>query len=106
MDLTSLYVSQRQLRSPAQLCALIAAIRDGDPIPPSEDDDGSFQIEDGHHRATAYVLAGRDLLEPHEYIVIPRERRRPRFGGIADLLNRVRKQFADKREACASKSIV
>ncbi len=68
------------------------SVRHHEPIPPvllSEDDDGTVQVEDGHHRVTAYWLAGRERLEPYEYILIPRERRRPRFGGVADLLARV-----------------
>lgn len=92
MDLSKLFVSQRKLRSPGQLCALIRSIRDGARVPPilvTEDDDGSMQIEDGHHRATAYLLSGRKKLESHEYVLMPRERRRPRFGRIKDLIERV-----------------
>lgn len=92
MDLSILFVSQRKLRSPGQLRALISSILAGDPIPLillSEDDDGSVQVEDGHHRAVAYVLSGRERLETHEFILLPRERRRPRFGRITDLILRV-----------------
>lgn len=92
MDLHKLFVSQRKLRAPAQLRSLIDSIRSGDAIPPiliSEDDDGSVQIEDGHHRATAYVMAGRASLEPHEYLLVIRERRRPRFGTIKSLIARI-----------------
>lgn len=93
MDLQTLYVSQRRLRNPGQLPRLIAAVCASDPLPPiliSEDDDGSLQLEDGHHRALAYVLAGRARLERGEYVLIPRERRRPRFGRLVDLAVRVR----------------
>jgi hypothetical protein len=91
MDLTKLFVSQRRLRTPEQVRGLIESIDRGDLLPPillSEDDDGTIQIEDGHHRATAYWLAGRIRLEFHEYLLLPRERRRPRFGRIPDLISR------------------
>lgn len=93
MDLSNLFVSQRRLRSPAQVAGLITCVLHGEPLPPillSEDEDGSVQIEDGHHRATAFWLSGRAHLEPHEYVLFPRTRRRPRFGRIADLVARVR----------------
>lgn len=91
MDLTQLFVSQRKLRNPGQIPGLIASILNGDLLPAillSEDDDGSIQIEDGHHRATAYLLSGRTQLRFHEYLLLPRERIRPRFGRIADLIAR------------------
>jgi len=92
MDLTTLFVSQRQLRNPAQVRDLVAAVLNQDPIPPilvSEDDDGSLQVEDGHHRLVAYRLAGRTTLARAEYVLIVRTRRRPRFGGVDALLRRV-----------------
>jgi hypothetical protein len=93
MELSTLFVSQRKLRAPGAVAALMACVRGGDLLPPillSEDDDGSVQIEDGHHRATAFWLCGCTRLEPHEYLLLPRTRRRPRFGRIADLVARVR----------------
>lgn len=87
-----MFVSQRKLRDPEQLSSLVLAVLAGDPLPPlllSEDDDGTVQIEDGHHRASAYWLAGRRQLRFEEYVLWPRARRRPRFGRIADLLSRV-----------------
>jgi len=70
-----MFVSQRKLRAPAQLHRLVESIQRYDPIPPvllSEDDDGSVQIEDGHHRVTAYWLAGRHTLWPDEYTLTAR----------------------------------
>jgi hypothetical protein len=93
MELSMLFVSQRKLRAPGQLAALMACVRSGELLPPillSEDDDGTVQIEDGHHRATAFWLCGRVRLEAHEYLLFPRTRRRPRFGRLADLVARVR----------------
>jgi hypothetical protein len=92
MELSKLFVSQRKLRAAARVPALVAYLLDQEPLPPilvSEDDDGTLQIEDGHHRATAFWLSGRTRLEPHEYLLFPRSRRRPRFGRIADLIARV-----------------
>ena len=94
MELSRLFVSQRKLRAPEQLRSLVDSIEDeSTSIPPivlSEDEhDGSIQIEDGHHRATAYALSGRERLQPHEYVLLPRERRRPRFGRLADLIERI-----------------
>jgi ParB-like chromosome segregation protein Spo0J len=57
MDLTKMFVSQRKLRTPAQVYALVLSVRAGDPIPPillSEDEDETIQVEDGHHRVCAY----------------------------------------------------
>lgn len=92
MDLHQLFVSQRALRAPAQVSAMVAALRDGGCLPLillSEDDDGTVQIEDGHHRACAYARAGRASLARAEYRLVPRERRRPRFGRLPDLMRRV-----------------
>lgn len=66
----SLYVSQRNLRRIQQVPAIVVAILQGDTIPPvrlTEADDGTVQVDDGHHRIVAYALAGRSWLEPHEY---------------------------------------
>lgn len=90
MHLASLYVSQRRLRNPAQVPALIEAVLNGDPIPPialSEDDDGSIQVEDGHHRVTAFWLAGRQNLHPQDYLLLAiSECPRPRFGTVPEFV--------------------
>jgi hypothetical protein len=89
MDITKLFVSQRKLRQPGQVPALVEAIRNGDYIPPvrlSEAEDGTIQVDDGHHRIVAYWLSGRTKLERHEYTLILTDRPRPRFGRVADLL--------------------
>ena len=88
-----MFVSQRKLRAPEQVRSLIESVLRGEPVPSvllSEDDDGTIQIEDGHHRVTAYRLSGRRELERYEYELMPRERRRPRFGRIDDLIGRIR----------------
>lgn len=92
MQLATLYVSQRRLRHPGQIPALIHAVQSGDPIPPirlSEDDDGSIQVEDGHHRVTAFWLAGRRELTPQDYLLLSvAERPRPRFGTVPEFVSR------------------
>lgn len=91
MDIAILYVSQRKLRRAEQIPALIEAIRNEDTIPPiriTEAEDGTLQIDDGHHRAVAYWLSGRRRLERHEYDLLLANRYRARFGFIPDLLRR------------------
>lgn len=92
MQLATLYVSQRGLRRPEQIPALVEAIQNGDPIPPirlSVDDDGSIQVEDGHHRATAFWLAGRDKLSPQDYLLFPvSDLPRHRLGTLQDFVLR------------------
>jgi len=92
MDIAQLFVSQRKLRRPEQVPALIEAIRNGDPIPPirlNEADDGTVQVLDGHHRIVAYRLSGRRTLDRHEYTLILSDCPRPRFGRVDDLLQRL-----------------
>jgi len=84
MQLSTLYVSQRRLRNPDQIPALVEAIQNGWPVSPvrlSEDDDGSIQVEDGHHRITAFWIAGKHELTPQDYLLLSiADRPRPRFG--------------------------
>lgn len=91
MDITETFVSQRLLRNPEQIAHMIQAIRDGSPLPPiliAEHEDGTTQILDGHHRAAAYWLAGRRELLYGEYLALPGDAARPRFGWIEDLICR------------------
>ncbi|HEX2746942.1 MAG TPA: DUF262 domain-containing protein [Verrucomicrobiales bacterium] len=92
MQLATLFVSQRRLRNPGQIHALVEAIQNGYPLPPvrlSEDDDGSIQVEDGHHRTTAYWIAGTHQLSSHQYLLLPvSERPRHRFGTLRDFVSR------------------
>jgi hypothetical protein len=91
MDITQLFVSQRKLRRAGQVPGLVRAIRDGEPIRPirlSEAADGTVQVDDGHHRAVAYWLAGRSRLGRPEYTLVQTDRPRPRRGCLADLVAR------------------
>lgn len=105
MDITQLFVSQRQLRQPGQVPALVEAILNGYPIPPirlSEAEDGTIQVDDGHHRVVAYWRSGRTKLERHEYVLILTDRPRPRFGRVADLVQRAKLQPAPEVPLAAS----
>ena len=92
MEITRLFVSQRKLRQPEQIPALVQAIWNGDyinPIQLSEDEEGTIQVDDGHHRIVAYWLSGRTDLERHEYTLIFSDKPRARFGRVSDLLRRM-----------------
>jgi hypothetical protein len=96
MDINKLFVSQRKLRQPGQVPELVQAIQEGDYVPPirlSEAEDGTVQVDDGHHRIVAYWLSGRAKLERHEYTLIFAGRARPRFGHVADLARRASPDF-------------
>lgn len=92
MQIESIWVSQRQLRNVAQVVSMQIALSRGHRLPPvtiacCEDD--SYQLEDGHHRLVAYWLSGQQMLEPHQYFLVQKDRWKPRFGQIDKLLDRV-----------------
>lgn len=93
ITLKEIHVTQRKLRNVEQLHAMAQAIADGVPLPPvrlAEFNDGSVHVEDGHHRCTAYFLAGRLFLEKHEYLLIQKdEKDKTRFGRVSDLVMRI-----------------
>lgn len=92
MHIQKLWVTQRQLRNAGQIPAMVEAIRNGKLLPKIElgrAEDGSIQVEDGHHRLTAYWLSGRKELEPQDFILVEKDRYRTRFGNIEDLMERV-----------------
>jgi hypothetical protein len=71
---------------------MVEVIKAGGVLPKielSHFEDGSAQIQNGHHRLMAYWLSGRTHLYSHEYILIESEQRRPRLGKINDLWHRV-----------------
>jgi hypothetical protein len=92
MQIEKIWVSQRQLRNVAQVVSMQIALSRGYRLPPVTIacfEDGSYQLEDGHHRLVAYWLSGRRCLEAHEYLRVEKEPWRARFGRINDLLDRV-----------------
>lgn len=59
-----------------------------EPITLSQFEDGTIQVDDGHHRLAAYWLVGRRELYPYEYELLYRDNYKPRFGKVKDLVKR------------------
>lgn len=92
MQIKSIWVSQRSLRNVSQVVAMQISVYRDRVLPPIDIaccEDGSYQLEDGHHRLVAYWLLGQQSLLPHQYSVIHKDRWKPRFGRIEELLLRV-----------------
>jgi hypothetical protein len=87
-------MSQKNLRRAGQVPAMVEALMRGEVLPRItlvRSDDGEIQVHDGHHRLSAYWLAGRRTLARHEYLLLEQEQYpRPRRGKVEDLLRRVR----------------
>lgn len=90
MNIEAIHITQRSLKRSSQIPGMLEAIGASQPLPPitlAEFEDGTVQVEDGHHRFTAYWLSGRRELESGEYILVYKDcNHRPRFGNIHDLL--------------------
>ena len=70
---------------------MVQSLEEGSCLPRitlSRSEDGSIQVEDGHHRVVAIWLAGRRQLAKHEYLLLEKDQWRPRFGKVTDLLAR------------------
>ena len=80
--ISDIWLSHRKLRNPAQLCGMIENLEALPPIILARCEDGELQLEDGHHRLTAYWLSGRDHLYPYEYVLLEKDQWRPRKGKI------------------------
>ena len=92
MQIENIWVSQRQLRNVAQVVSMQIALSRGYRLPPVAIaccEDGSYQLEDGHHRLVAYWLSGQYVLQSHQYFEVQKDRWKPRFGQIEKLLDRV-----------------
>jgi hypothetical protein len=99
MQIESIWVSQRQLRNVAQVVLMQIALARGYHLPPVTIaccEDGSYQLEDGHHRLVAYWLSGQSMLESHQYFEVQKDRWKPRFGQIEELLDRVLHAISNK----------
>jgi hypothetical protein len=98
MDITRIWMSQRGLRRAGQIPAMVETLKRGDELPRItlvRGGDGEVQLHDGHHRLTAFWLAGRRELQRHEYLLLEQDRyHRPRFGRIDSLLKRLSKEVA------------
>lgn len=89
MNITNIWMSQKNLRRAEQIPEMVECLLDGECLPPitlARDEDGEVQLEDGHHRLVAIWLSGRDELERHEYLLLEKDQWRPRFGKIDKLL--------------------
>lgn len=89
MDITKIWLSQKNLRRAGQIPAMIETLRDGGSLPAitlARCEDGEIQIEDGHHRLMAHWLSGKTDLDLHDYIVVEKDQWKRRFGNINNLL--------------------
>lgn len=86
MDITKIWLSQRDLKRAGQIPAMIETLHNGGLLPPivlAKCEDGEVQLDDGHHRLTAIWMSGRTVLETHEYILVEKDQWKPRFGKMA-----------------------
>jgi hypothetical protein len=86
MDITKIWLSQRNLRRAGQIPAMIETLCEGGVLPPitlARCEDGEIQVEDGHHRLTAIWLSGKTALDDHEYFVIEKDQWKPRVGRLS-----------------------
>lgn len=91
MDITQIWVSQRNLRRADQIQAMIKTLANENlpRITLIRCEDGEIQVQDGHHRLVAIWLSGRNYLERHEYILLEQDQFRVRCGKLQDLLERL-----------------
>jgi len=83
MHIQNIWMSQKSLRRKEQIPEMIRVIEEGGNLPPiiiAECEDGEFQLEDGHHRLTAYWLSGRTNLERGEFVLVQKDQWRTRHG--------------------------
>lgn len=66
IQFNQILATQRRLDNPDQICGLIEAVRQEECLEPIkiayEEDTDRYFLVDGHHRATAFFLAGYDAL--------------------------------------------
>ena len=93
MHIDEIWVSQRNLNRAGQIPAMIETLKSGNWLPEillSRTEDGSIQVEDGHHRLTAIWATGRRELKKWEYILIDQDvnhRFRPKVGKVSWLFD-------------------
>lgn len=96
MDITQIWMSQKNLRRAGQIPAMVKALQQGQQLPRIilvRSEDGEVQVHDGHHRLTAFWLAGRRRLARYEFLLLEQEQyHRPRRGKIERLLHGVQGQ--------------
>ncbi len=73
LNIQDIFATQRCLKRKEQIDSLMKSINDGERIEPIllfQDDNGRVSVLDGHHRLSAYYLAGRTILETWEFTLI------------------------------------
>ena len=99
MDITKIWLSQRNLRRAGQIPAMVRTLCNDGVLPPitlARCEDGEIQVDDGHHRLIAIWLSGKNDLDLHDYVMIEKDRWKPRCGKISDLMQILEwKQNAD-----------
>ena len=91
MQITDIWMSQRKLRRIHQIPAMMELLEEGGCLPRitlSRSEDGSIQVEDGHHRLTAIWLTRRQKLHKQEYLLLEKNQWKPRFGKIINLTHK------------------
>ena len=76
MNIKEIQITQRSLKRASQIPGMLQAIEDKAILPPimlCEYDDGTIQVDNGHHRLTAYWMSSRIKLEPWEYTLVYKE---------------------------------
>jgi hypothetical protein len=92
MDITKIWLSQRNLRRAGQIPSMIETLCEGGVLPPitlARCEDGEVQLEDGHHRLAAIWLSGKTDLDSHDYVMLEKDQWKPRFGRITDLIQKL-----------------
>jgi hypothetical protein len=75
----TLWLTQRKT-SLDKVASLIDEMPFRQPITLARCEDGELEVWDGHHRLTAWFIAGRDYLYYGEYIIVEAKKSRKRFG--------------------------
>jgi hypothetical protein len=89
IPITSLWFTQKSLKRKDKIPELSALESFETRIEISIAEDGELEIINGHHRVTAVWLSGRKTLLPHEYLLIPTENSRHRFGKAPAAIQRL-----------------
>lgn len=97
MDITRIWVSQKNLRRAGQIPAMVEALLAGEDLPRItliRCEDGEVQVQDGHHRLAAIWFSGRTNLERHEYLLLEQDQFRVRCGKLERIVSGYTKHFA------------
>ncbi len=81
INLGELWMTQKSLKRSDAIPGMIKDLKDVffPPIQINRTPDGSLEIHDGHHRAVAYWLSGKRILDLEDYLIVEVETAKPRF---------------------------